>query len=63
MGWLGDPHALRRVRLRLNRFPRDFSGIEGGRQRLSGGEPPELVIAKMRLPLRSSPFAIRSCVQ
>ncbi|MGH9463383.1 MAG: transglutaminase-like domain-containing protein [Vicinamibacteria bacterium] len=47
IGFAGDAARLRSVRLKLNKFPLTWQGLEGGRQRLNGDE---LVIEVERLP-------------
>jgi hypothetical protein len=51
IGFAGDVSGLRSVRLKLNKFPLSWQGLQGGRQRLDGEE---LVIEVERLPLPAS---------
>jgi hypothetical protein len=51
IGFAGDAARLRSVRLKLNKFPLTWQGLQGGRQRLDGDE---LVIEVERLPIPRS---------
>jgi len=55
IGFAGEPARLTSVRLKLNKFPLTWQGLQGGRQRLDGDE---LVIEVERLPPpRSGPLS------
>jgi hypothetical protein len=51
IGFVEDPGTLRRARLRLNRFPSPWTGMDGGRQSVSGDE---VLIQMETLPLSST---------
>lgn len=51
-GWSGDPASLSRTRLRLHRFPADWSGIDGNRQKYRRASA-ELAIERESFPIES----------